>query len=103
MTTQISYPIIESYEPRFGITCEDEEKMKPDPSINNSTTPPPQLVALEAFYSSRGLSCPFGGELKKGTGENSYIHNNGYDGIPKEIPNPDAKKPEDWDEEEDGE
>ncbi|KAG2618233.1 hypothetical protein PVAP13_3NG258256 [Panicum virgatum] len=27
----------------------------------------------------------------------------GYDDIPKEIPDPDAKKPEDWDDEEDGE
>ncbi|KAL8537672.1 hypothetical protein ACS0TY_012706 [Phlomoides rotata] len=27
----------------------------------------------------------------------------GYDDIPKEIPDPEAKKPEDWDDEEDGE
>lgn len=27
----------------------------------------------------------------------------GYDDIPKEIPDPDAKKPEDWDDAEDGE
>ena len=27
----------------------------------------------------------------------------GYDDIPKEIADPDAKKPEDWDDEDDGE
>ena len=27
----------------------------------------------------------------------------GYDDIPAEIPDPDAKKPDDWDDEEDGE
>jgi calreticulin len=32
----------------------------------------------------------------------SSVKPEGYDDIPREIPDPDAKKPDDWDDDEDG-